>query len=67
MMPEEIYTLFAKVLKLFEPVLSQPKDADLQRICEAIVTILLSIPYNENGGKDNLVILIISDAKYTDL
>ena len=67
MTPKEIHTLFSEALDLFEPVLGHPTDANIQRICESITPILLFIPYDDNGGKDNLVGLIMADAKYTDL
>ena len=67
MTPEEIHTLFAKAFELFKPVLGQPTDTDMERIHKDIMHTLLSIPYNENGGKYNLVSLIMADSKYTAL
>ena len=67
MTPKEIQTLFAEAFEIFEPVYGQPTDANLQLICEAIAPILLSIPYNENGGKENIFGPIMADDKYTAL
>ena len=67
MTPKEIHTLFVEALKIFEPNSGHPTDANLQRIRKAIAPILLSIPCDENGGKDNLVGLIMSNTKYTAL
>ena len=67
MTPKEIHTLFAEAFEIFEPVYGQPTDANLQLICEAIAPILLSIPYNENGGKENIFGPIMADDKYTAL
>ena len=67
MTPTEIHTLFSEALDLFEPVSGQTTDANIQLICESITPILLFIPYDDNGGKETIVGLIMADAKYTDL
>ena len=64
MTPEWVHTLFAETLELFELVSGQPTYTYRQHIREAFALILISIPYNENGGTDNLLVLIMADTKY---
>ena len=54
MTPEEIVAKFATALDNFELITEQPSDTDLARIWEAVA------PYDETGGKHNLIGLIRS-------
>ena len=65
MTPKEIVAKFAKVLKKFEPINGQPSDIDLMQIREAVVPLLLQLPYNKTGAVHNLIGLICPEAAYT--
>ena len=62
--PEEVQLLFAAQLDLFDPVLRQPIDADLMRICEDLTTILLPLPYNAERGIHNMMGLVMEKDNY---
>ena len=64
MSPEEIVAKFAEALELFEPIEGQPSIRDLTKISEVLTQLLLQIPFDETEGKDNLVGVINSTAKY---
>ena len=64
MTPEEIVEKFATALDNFEPITEQPSDTDLTRLREAVAPLLLQIPYDETGGKHNLIGLIWSKLAY---
>ena len=64
MNPEEIVAKFATALDNFEPITDQPSDTDLTRLQEAAAPLLLHIPYEETGGKHNLIGLIWSNIAY---
>ena len=65
MSPEEIVAKFVKAANLFEPIQGQPSDSDITLIQEILVPILLQIPFDELEAKDNLIGIILSEAKYT--
>lgn len=65
MSPEEIVAKFVEAADLFAPISGQPSDVELTLIREALTPILLQIPYDEAEALDNLVGLILSDAKYS--
>ena len=67
MSPEEISSLFAEALEQFEPIIGQPTDPDLTRLNEALIQVLLVIPYDEVTGTHNLVGLILDEADYKAL
>ena len=58
MTPEEIVVKFATALDNYEPIMDQPSDTNLNRLREAVAPLLLQIPYDETGGKHNLISLI---------
>ena len=55
---------FAHSLDNFEPIVGQPSDSDLTRLREAVVPLLLQIPYNKTGAVHNLIGLIWPEASY---
>lgn len=67
MSPEEISSLFAAALEQFEPVIGQPTDPDLTRLREALIQVLLVIPFDEETGQHNLVGLLLDKADYQAL
>ena len=64
MTPEEIVAKFATALDNFEPIAKQPSDTELTRLREAVALLLLQIPYDETGGKHNLIGFIWSKLAY---
>ena len=64
MTPEEIVAKFAAALDHFEPITEQPSDTNLTILREAVTPLLLQIPYDETGGKHNLIGLIRSKLAY---
>ena len=65
MSPEEIVAKFVEAADLFEPISGQPSDVEITRIRETLTPILLQIPYDDAEARDNLVGLILGDAKYS--
>ena len=61
---EEIVAKFATALDHFEPITEQPSDTNLTRLWEAVAPLLLQIPYDETGGKHNLIGIIRSKTAY---
>ena len=55
---------FAHVLDNFEPITREPSDTNLKRLREAVAPLLLQIPYDETGGKHNLIGLIWTKLAY---
>ena len=45
-------------------ITEKPSDTDLTRLWEAVSPLLLQIPYNEMGGKHNLIGIIWSKTAY---
>ena len=64
MTPEEIVAKFATTLNNFALIMGQPSETDLTRLREAVAPLLLQIPYEETGGKHNLIGLIRSKLAY---
>lgn len=63
MTPEEITAAFTKAAETFMPIVGQPNDNDLTRLCEVLYLLLLNIPYDDepavNGVyRHNLIRLI---------
>ena len=55
---DEIVAKFATALDHLKPITDKPSDTDLTRLREAIAPLLLQIPYDEPGGKHNLIGII---------
>ena len=64
MTPDEIVAKFATAIDHFEQIMEQPSDTDLIRLWEAVAPLLLKIPYDETGGKHNLIGIIWSKNAY---
>ena len=62
MKTEVIQALFSDAQAVFEPISSQPSDADLTRLRAAIAFILYLILYDEELGVHNLVGVILTTA-----
>ena len=63
---DDLHTMFEAWREAFEIVDSQPTDADLHRIVEELVKLLYPIQFDKEGGKHNLIGLIMDKADYTD-
>ena len=66
MTPDKIVAKFATAIDHFEPITDQPSDTDLTRFWEAVSPLLLKIPYDEMGGKHNLIGIIRSKNTYVN-
>ena len=64
MTPEEIVAKFLHALNNFEPITGQPFDTDLKRLWGGVAPLLIQIPYDETGGKHNLIGLIRPNLAY---
>ena len=64
MTPYEIVAKFATAINHFETIIDQPSDTDLTRIRESVAPFLLQIPYDETGGKHNLIGIIRPKTAY---
>ena len=64
MTPDKIVAKFATAIDHFEPITEQPSDTDRTRLQEAAAPLLLQIPYDETGGKHNLIGIIRSKTAY---
>ena len=64
MTPDEIVAKFAIAINNFKTITEQPSDTDLTRLQEAAAPLLLQIPYDETGGKHNLIGIIQSKTAY---
>ena len=62
---DELNTLFGAQLKVFEPTIGQPTDADITRLREVLTALLYPIPYNGDKQIHSLLGTIMSDAAYT--
>ena len=65
MKPDELITLFGAQLKVFEPIVGQPTNADITRLREVLTALLCPIPYNGEEQIHSLLSIIISDTTYT--
>ena len=63
---DDLHTLFEERSKTFEIVDGQPTDADLHRILEELANLLYPIQFDKEGGKHNLIGLIMDKADYTN-
>ena len=59
-------TLFEARREVFEIVDGQPTDADLHRIIEDLEKLLYPIQFEKEGGKHNIIGLIMDKADYTN-
>ena len=66
MTPDKIVAKFATAVDHLEYITEQPLDTDLTRLREAVAPLLLQIPYDETGGKDNLIGIIRSKTAYVN-
>ena len=64
MTSDEIVAKLATAIYHFEPITDQTSDTYLTRLREAFALLLLQIPYNETGGKHNLIGIIRSKTAY---
>ena len=64
MTTDEIVLKSATALDHFESITDQPSDTDLIRLWEDVAPLLLLIPYDETGGKHNLIGIVRSKTAY---
>ena len=64
MKAEVIVAKFAELLAEFEPIVGRPSADDLTRIREALLPLLLTIPYDEEGGVHSLEGIILARGSY---
>ena len=62
----DLHTLFEARREGFEIVDVQPTDANPNRVVEEIVKLLYPIQFDKEGGKQNLISLIMDKADYTN-
>ena len=62
--PEEVQSLFAAQLNVFDPISGNPTDTDLARLCEELITILIPLPYNVEKVIHNLLGLVMYKEYY---
>ena len=63
---DDLHTLFEARCEAFEIVDGQPTDADLHRIIEDLEKLLYPIQFEKEGGKHNIIGLIMDKADYTE-
>ena len=61
---DDLHTLFKARRKSFEIIDDQPTYYDLHRIVEELIKILFPIQFDEEGGKHNIIGLIMDKADY---
>ena len=64
MNPEEVQSLFAAQLNVFDPISGNPTDADLAQLCEELITNLIPLPYNVEKVIHNLLGLVMYKEYY---
>ena len=64
MHPEEVQSLFAAWMDVFDPISGQPTDADRKLICKDLNTIFLHLPYDVEKGIHNLMGLVLDEGNY---
>ena len=62
----DLHTLFEARRESFKIVDRHPTDADLHHIVEELAKLLYPIQFDKEGGKHNVIGLIIDKANYTD-
>ena len=63
---DDLHTMFEARRQAFEIVDGQPTDADLHRSVEKLAKLLYPIQFYNEGGKQNLIGLIMEKYYYTD-
>jgi len=64
MRPDAVTLLFKEVFDIFPPLEGKPTDNDLLSIREALLPILMVIPFDAVGGIHSLTALLMDEAKY---
>ena len=64
MTPKEITAILKEAAEAFPYIQVKLNDDNTTRICLTLLSILISIPYNEAAGKHNLVGIIQNAFKY---
>ena len=64
MRPDAVTLLFKEAYDVFPPLEGKPTDDDLLAIREALLPLLMVIPYDAVGGIHSLTALLTDDAKY---
>ena len=62
---DELTSLFGAQLKVFEPIVGQPTNADITCLQEVLTALLYPIPYNGDKQIHSLLGIIMSDVAYT--
>ena len=62
--PEEVQSLFASPLDVFDPIPGQLNNADLARLHKDITAIILPLPYNVEKGINDLMGIVIDEDNY---
>ena len=62
---DDLHMLFKARREAFEVIDGQPTDANLHRIIEELAKFLYPIQFDKEGGKDNLIGLIMDKADYS--
>ncbi len=63
MRPDAVTLLFKEAFDIFPPLEGKPMDDDLLAIREALLPILMVIPFNAVGGVHSLTALLMDEAK----
>ncbi len=64
MRPDAVTLLFKEAFYIFPPLKGKPTDDDLLAIREALLPILMVIPFDAVGGIHSLTALLMDEAKY---
>ncbi len=64
MRPDAVTLLFKEAFDIFPPLDGKPTDDDLLTIREALLPILMVIPFDAVGGVHSLTALLMDEAKY---
>ena len=64
MRPDAVTLLFKEAFDIFPPLEGKPTDDDLLAIREALLPILMVIPFDAVGGIHSLTALLMDEAKY---
>jgi hypothetical protein len=64
MTPNAITLLFKEARDTFPPIERKPTDNDLQSICKKLLPILMEIPYDQLGGTQSLVGILMDATRY---
>ena len=63
---DDLHMLFKARREAFKVVVGKPTDADLHRIIEELAKFLYPIQFNKEGGKENLIRLIMDKTDYSE-